>query len=76
MLFSTAVDTGFWSQPGRRRCVHNVVPGQPSEPLPGKGSGPNRILDASPGFLEQTILQTRELGFDVGGLDEVRRHLY
>jgi hypothetical protein len=53
--------------------VHHALPGQPPEPLPGKGSGPHRILDVAAGFLGQAILQVRKPGFDVVDLDEIRR---
>ena len=55
--------------------LHHVVPDESSEPFPGKGFWPNRILDISAGVLEQTILQVRKLGFDIVDLDEVHRRL-
>ena len=36
---------------------------------------PNRILDITPEFLEQTIKQVRDLGYEIVTLDEVRKRL-
>jgi peptidoglycan/xylan/chitin deacetylase (PgdA/CDA1 family) len=40
-----------------------------------KEFAPNRILEITPEFLEQAILQVRELGLDIVSLDEARRRL-
>ena len=52
--------------------MHHIAPGWSPKLLPGKGLEPIRISDIPAGFLEQTILQVRELGFDIVDLDEIR----
>lgn len=50
--------------------LHHVVPA-------GKNRlfAPNRILEVTPEFLEQTIKQVRALDYDIVSLDEVQRRL-
>lgn len=50
--------------------IHHVIPA-------GRQSkfAPNRILEITPEFLDQTIKQVRELNYDIVSLDEVRRRL-
>jgi peptidoglycan/xylan/chitin deacetylase (PgdA/CDA1 family) len=49
--------------------LHQVSPGEPAE------FEPNRILRITPEFLDQTIRQVLESGFDVLSLDEVASRL-
>jgi peptidoglycan/xylan/chitin deacetylase (PgdA/CDA1 family) len=51
--------------------LHHVVPSSSKQ-----GSfNPNRILEVTPEFLEQTIKHVRMLEYDIVSLDEVRRRL-
>ena len=55
---------------GALLTLHHVEPaGQPRE------FSPNRILGITPEFLESTILQIRDMGYDIVSLDEFRRRL-
>ncbi len=49
--------------------LHQVAPGEPA------AFEPNRILRVTPDFLDQTIRQVLEAGFDVLSLDEVAARL-
>lgn len=49
--------------------LHQVQPGK------AEGFSPNRILQVTPEFLDQTIRQVLEAGFEILSLDEVTRKL-
>jgi peptidoglycan/xylan/chitin deacetylase (PgdA/CDA1 family) len=49
--------------------LHQVVPGEPD------AFEPNRILRITPAFLDQTIRQVLEAGFDILSLDEIADRL-
>ena len=49
--------------------LHHVGPEKPGR------FEPNRILKVTPDFLEQVIVQVRDLGFDVVSLDEAHFRL-
>jgi peptidoglycan/xylan/chitin deacetylase (PgdA/CDA1 family) len=59
-----------WSGVGVIFTLHHVCDAEDRPEF-----SPNRILEISPEFLDQTIRQVRESGYDIVTLDEVRRRL-
>ena len=55
---------------GSLLTLHHVLPQTESEEF-----APNRILSVTPEFLEASIVQVRELGYEIVSLDEARRRL-
>lgn len=59
-----------WRGVGVIFTLHHVQPDDGS-----RAFAPNRILDVTPEFLDQTIRQVRELGYEIVSLDAVHRRL-
>lgn len=59
-----------WRGVGVIFTLHHV---QPADGV--SAFAPNRILEVTPEFLDQTIRQVRELGYEIVSLDEVHRRL-
>jgi len=59
-----------WRGVGVIFTLHHVQPGNGA-----RAFAPNRILEVTPEFLDQTVRQVRELGYEIVSLDEVHRRL-
>jgi len=59
-----------WRGSGVIFTLHHVRPADGQQLF-----APNRILEITPAFLEQTIKQVRKLGYEIVSLDEVHRRL-
>ena len=59
-----------FSGAGLLLTLHHVAPGKPTHQF-----SPNRILKVSPEFLEATIIQVRDLGYEIVSLDELHQRL-
>jgi peptidoglycan/xylan/chitin deacetylase (PgdA/CDA1 family) len=56
---------------GALLMFHNVRPWRPPTP----GYAPNRLLEITPEFLDETLVLIRRMGFDIVTLDEALRRL-
>lgn len=59
----------FTGGAGAVLMLHHVLPGEPA------GFAPNRLLQITPGFLEDVVREVRRQGFDIVSLDEAHARL-